>query len=378
MNNKTTINVLRLHPCLIFVAGLLPLFSSCSSPEAKIENEMLTVSAITVEPSSMITFKNYPASLEGISNVEIRPQADGYLKKIFVEEGAYVKQGQPLFQIEDNSYKEKYNGAAAAVQTAKANALKARIEVDRLKNLVEAKVISKVQLDNAKAVLDAENANIAQAIAVQKNAEINKAFTLITAPVGGYLGRIPYKIGSLIGRNDQNPLTVLSDIHVIYGYFSMSETDFLEFKKIYKGNTVEDKIKNIPKVTLVLPDESEYPQKGKIEMVQGQFDKTTAAISFKASFPNANGLLRSGNTGSIILPQQHENVIKIPQQATFELQNKVMAYVVGTDNKLRNVSLQIAGKDKDSYIISSGLKAGDRVVSKGLQKLKEGISVKIK
>ncbi|WP_316778627.1 efflux RND transporter periplasmic adaptor subunit [Pedobacter antarcticus] len=378
MNNKRTKNILRLHPYLIFVAGILPIFSSCSSSDAKMESEILTVSAITVEPTSMVTFKNYPASLEGISNIEIRPQADGYLKKIFVEEGAYVKQGQPLFQIEDNSYKEKYNDAAAAVQTAKANALKARIEVDRLQNLVEAKVISKVQLDNAKAVLDAENANIAQASAVQKGAEISKAFTLITAPVGGYLGRIPYKVGSLIGRNDQNPLTVLSDIHVIYAYFSMSETDFLEFKKIYKGNTVEDKIKNIPKVTLILPDESEYPQKGKIEMVQGQFDKTTAAITFKASFPNANGLLRSGNTGSIVLPQQHENVIKIPQQATFELQNKVMAYIVGTDNKLRNVSLKIAGKDEESYIVSSGLKAGDRVISKGLQRLKEGISVNIK
>lgn len=378
MTSNTILNIFRSHLHIIFIGSLLPLLNACSSPDANKENETLTVSVITVQPTSMTTFKNYPASLEGISNVEIRPQVDGYIKKIFVKEGAYVLKGQPLFQIDDNSYKEKYNDASAALQTANANALKARIEVNRLINLVDAKVISKVQLDNAKALLDAENSNVAQALAVQKGTAINRAFALVKAPVNGYLGRIPYKEGSLIGHNEENPLTTVSDIHTIYAYFSMSETDFLEFKRLYRGKTIEEKIKNLPPVTLLLPDGSYYPQQGKIEMVQGQFDKTTAAITFKASFPNSDGLLRSGNTGSLILSQHHEHVLKIPQQATFELQNKTMAYIVGKNNKLRNVSLTIEGKDNENYIISSGLKAGDRVVSKGLQKLKEGIIVQVK
>ncbi|MNU61666.1 Multidrug resistance protein MdtE precursor [compost metagenome] len=355
---------------------VLLISQACTSKQQKEKTKPPAVSIITVDTTSLVTRKHFAGNLEGIVNVEIRSQVEGYLEKIYVDEGAYVHKGQSLFLINDKPYNEQLNNTNAALLTAKANAAKAQIEVTRLEKLVAGKVISQVQLDNAKAVLDAEKANVAQAEAIQKGAAINKGFTLIKAPVSGYIGRIPFKAGSLINRNELVPLTLLSDIHEMYAYFSMSEKDFLQFKQRYPGNTIEQKIKNIPPVRLLLPDNSEYPYKGTVEMVQGQFDKTTAAITFRASFPNANGLLRSGNTGKVVLSQRSTGIIQIPQAATFEIQNKVLAYLIDKHNKIRNIPLKIVDKDDTRYIIGGGLKPGDRIVAKGLDRLHENMVVK--
>jgi membrane fusion protein (multidrug efflux system) len=352
------------------------LISACASQPEQGKPEPPVVPFINIDTSSVTTFTNFSGSLEGISNIEVRPQVEGYLEKIFVDEGAYVTAGQTLFLINDRPYNEQLNNANAAIETAKANMQKAQIDFNRLQRLVEGKVISPVQLENAQAVLNAEKANLTRAQSIQKAAAINKGYTRIKAEVSGYIGRIPYKVGSLVGHNEPLPLTILSDIHQMYAYFSMSEQDFLLFKQHYPGRTMEEKIKNMANVTLLLPDNSEYPQKGKVEMVEGQFDKTTAAITFRASFPNESGLLRSGNTGTVVLPQYSRHVIQIPQSATFELQNKVMAFVIDKNNKLDGVSLQISGKDDTSYIVSAGLKPGDRIVSNGLQRLHEDMVVR--
>jgi membrane fusion protein (multidrug efflux system) len=223
--------------------------------------------------------------------------------------------------------------------------------------------------------LNAENSNIAQAKAAQKLAIINKGYTLIKAPVSGYIGSLPYKVGSLISYTEPLPLTVLSDIHQMYAYFSMSENEFLEFTKRYPGKSMEEKIKQVPSVSLMLADNSVYGEMGRIDIVKGQFDETTAAITFRAIFPNAGSLLRSGNTGKVIIPFKYSDVIRIPQAATFQMQNKIMAYVIGKNDTLKSMSLKVLDKDDQYYIVSEGVKPGDNMVVKGTDRLREGMVV---
>jgi len=320
----------------------------------------LPVVTITTAPAT--TYQEFPASLEGKVNVEIRPQVKGYLEKIYVDEGAYVKAGQPLFKINENIYKEQLNNAQSNLLAAQANVQKAQVEVDRLTPLVENNVISDVQLKTAKAAYDAERASAEQAKAMVGDAQINVGYTLIKAPVSGYIGRIPYKTGSLVGKDEAQPLTVLSDVSEVYAYFSMSEQDFIAFKNQFAGKTIEEKLKHIPSVELVLADDSTYEEKGKIELVEGQFDRSVGAINFRASFPNPSRILRTGNTGKIRLPQIFTSVLIVPQEATFEIQDKIFVYTVADSNKIVTKPITISGRTANYYYVSNGIKAGEKVV----------------
>lgn len=333
----------------------------------------LPVFTVTTSPATI--YQEFPTALEGKNNVEIRSQVDGYLDRIYVEEGAYVRAGQPLFKIDSRAYGEQMNMAQANLQVANANIQKAKVEVDRLQPLVAAKVVSDVQMKTAKANYAAAVAAASQAKASVGGAKINVGFTTITAPVSGYIGRIPHKKGSLISRTDASPLTLLSDISEIYAYFSLSELDFIGFQKKYSGATLNEKLKNMPMVDLVIADNTTYPEKGKMSIVDGQFDKTTGAISVRAIFPNANGTLRTGNTGRVRMPQLFTNTLVIPQEATFEIQDKIYVYVVGKDKKVTGKPIQISGKTDSYYFISEGLSAGDKIVFTGIGALKDGVTI---
>jgi len=308
------------------------------------------------------TYQEFPATLEGRVNVEIRAQVDGYLDKIYVDEGAFVKAGQPLFKINDHIYGEQLSNAKSSLQAAQANMQKAQVEVDRLTPLVENNVISDVQLKTAKAAYEAAKASAEQAKAVVGNADINVGYTLIKAPVSGYIGRIPSKIGALVTKGDSQPLTLLSDVSEMYAYFSLSEQDFIAFKNKYTGNTIEEKVKQVPPVELVLPDNSMYAQKGKVSLVEGQFDKTTGAINLRASFPNTGGTLRTGNTGKIKVPTLYQAALVVPQEATFEIQDKVFVYTVADSNKIVTKPLTISGRTTNYYFVSDGVKTGEKIV----------------
>lgn len=332
----------------------------------------------TVISAPATIYQEFPTALEGKNNVEIRSQVDGYLDKIYVEEGAYVRAGQPLFKIDSRAYGEQMNMANANLQVANANIQKAKVEVDRLQPLVAAKVVSDVQLRTAKANYAAAVAAGSQAKASVGGARINVGFTTVTAPVSGYIGRIPHKKGSLISRTDADPLTMLSDISEIYAYFSLSELDFIGFQKKYAGATLNEKLKNMPMVDLVIADNSAYPEKGKMSIIDGQFDKTTGAISVRAVFPNPNGTLRTGNTGRVRMPQLFANTLVIPQEATFEIQDKIYVYVVGKDKKVTGKPITISGKTDSYYFISEGLVAGDQIVFTGIGALKDGVMIQPK
>ncbi|MEG0851712.1 efflux RND transporter periplasmic adaptor subunit [Flavobacterium plurextorum] len=334
---------------------------------------VLPVLAIT--SANTTTDAEYPAAIQGTVDVEIRPQVSGNLDRIFVDEGAYVSKGQTLFKINERPFREQLNNALASLHAAEAALINANLEVDKLTPLVQNKVVSDYQLKTAKASQKIAAANIEQAKAMVGSAKINLGYTNVTAPVSGYIGRLPKKQGSLVSASDVEALTTLSDVHEVFAYFSLSETDFINFKTQYAGNSLGDKIKKLPPVTLILADNSSYPQTGKIDMVDGQFDKTTGAITIRATFPNANGTLRSGNTGKIRLGLNHDDAILVPQAATVEMQDKVFVFTVGKDNKVTKMPITVVGKSGTNYLIKEGVKTGDQIVLSGIDKLQDGQAI---
>jgi membrane fusion protein (multidrug efflux system) len=317
---------------------------------------------ITAKALPATTYQDFTASVQGKRDVEIRPQVDGYLTGIEVDEGAYVHKGQPLFLIDRRPFEEQLNNANAALLAAQASMENAQINVDKLKPLVENKVVSNVQLRSAEATYNNVKAAADQARAAVESARINLNYSTIAAPSDGYVGDIPYKTGSLVTKIMAGALTVVSETRDMRVYFSMSEPEFLQFKQKYPGSTIADKVKEMPPVQLVLADNSVYPQPGKVELVEGQFDKTVGAIKFRASFPNADGTLRSGNTGKVRIPTLFKSVLVVPQDATFELQGKVFVYTVADSNKILTRPLTISGTTTNYYFVSDGVKQGDKIV----------------
>ncbi len=318
------------------------------------------------------TFQEYPASIEGSVNVEVRPQVSGTLEKVYVDEGAYVKAGQPIFKINDQPYRASLNNALAAQHSAEASLINAQLEVERLTPLVQNKVISDFQLKSAKATALVAKANIEQAKANVSTASINLGYTLIKAPVSGYIGRLIKKQGSLVAPVDAEALTQLSDVHDVHVYFALGEKDFVNFKDQYPGQTLSDKLKQLPAVSLILADDTEYGTKGRVDVIDGQFDKNTGAITVRAKFANPLGLLRSGNTGRIRLSLQHNNTLVVPQSATIEVQDKIFVYALADSNKVKKQAISVIGKTGTNYLVKDGVKAGDQIVLSGLDRLQEG------
>lgn len=325
-----------------------------------------------VESGNQTTYQEYPASVEGTVNVEVRPQVSGSLDKVFVDEGAFVNAGQPIFKINDQPYRAALNNALASLHAAEAAQGNAQIEIDKLTPLVANKVVSDYQLKTAKATLQVAKANIESAKANVATAKINLGYTLIKAPVSGYIGRLLKKQGSLVSPQDAEALTQLSDVHDVHVYFALGEKDFVDFKDQYAGNTIKDKLKSLPPVTLLLADGSEYAKQGKIDVIDGQFDKTTGAITVRASFANPQGLLRSGNTGKVRLSLPHPNALIVPQSATVEMQDKVFVYALADSNKVKKQPITIIGTSGENYLVKDGVKAGDQIVLSGMDKLQEG------
>ncbi|MXV17693.1 efflux RND transporter periplasmic adaptor subunit [Hufsiella ginkgonis] len=363
---------------LILAAAWLLIYSGCApsagqnaAPPAGEELPVITVSSRPVT-----TYTEFNASLQGSRDIEIRPQVDGYLQAIFVDEGAYVHRGQSLFRIDPASYQEQLNTANSLLLSAKAALENASINVEKLTPLVQNKVVSEVQLRLAQSAYESAKANVAQATAQVQAARINVGYTVVTAPVDGYVGRIPFKTGSLVGKTQAEALTVLSENKEMHAYFSMSEVDFLRFKEDFPGADVPEKIARLPQVELLLADNSIYAVKGKVELTEGQFGKTNGTISFRATFPNAGGLLRSGNTGKIRIPSQVTGALLVPQEATYELQDKIFVYALTDSNKVLGKPLTITGTTGNYYLVSGGLKAGEKIVYQGISRLHDGTVIR--
>lgn len=357
---------------VISIITAIILYSCSSKPEATTAPPPPTFPVVSVTSGNQTTYQEYPASIEGTVNVEIRPQISGALDKVYVDEGAYVHAGQPIFKINDQPYRAALSNAMASLHSAEASYGNAQLEIDKLTPLVVNKVVSDYQLKSAKAALQVAKANIESAKANVSTAKINLAYTVIKAPVGGYIGRLLKKQGSLVTSQDIDALTQLSDVHEVHVYFSLAEQEFVGFKNQYRGASLKDKLKNLPPVSLLLADGSVFGTTGKIDVIDGQFDKTTGAITVRATFSNPQGLLRAGNTGKVRLSLIHENATIVPESATIEMQDKVFVFALADSNKVKRVPINIIGRSAGNYLINSGVKAGDQIVLSGIDRLQEG------
>lgn len=351
------------------------LLAACAHQQTAVTTAAVSVPMATVNSGNAETVNEYPATIEGEAEVEIRPQVGGTLEKIFVDEGAYVSAGQPLFKINDQVYRERVNNANAELSAAQAAVASAQVEVNKIQPLVQNKVVAEMQLKTANANLEAAQARVKQGQALLSDAEINLGYTLIKAPAPGYIGRLNKKVGSLLSVGDVQELTNLSNIKIVHVYFSLSESEFAVLKDQMTGNSIEEKLKSARPVSLALAAGDVYPETGRLDMVNGGFDKNSGAITIRASFANSNGLLRSGNTGKIRLTFTQENVITIPQSATTSIQDKIFVYTVGDSSKVHKQPVNVVGRTANTFLVNDGLKNGDRIVLEGIEGLQEGTHV---
>ncbi|MGV8135012.1 MAG: efflux RND transporter periplasmic adaptor subunit [Mangrovibacterium sp.] len=312
----------------------------------------------------------YPVTIKGKEDIEIRPRIDGFIDAIYVDEGAVVKKGQPLFKINSPQSEQALTSARAALNSAEAQVNIARVDVNRIRPLVEKNIVSKVELEMAESTWQSQVAALAQAEATLKNAEATMSWTNVTSPVDGLVGEISYRQGSLV--DSDKLLTTVANTSNAFAYFSLNEKDLFTFLNNLEGSTQAEKIKNAPEITLTLANGTAYEYPGKIETITGSINTITGTASFRAEFPNKEGKLRSGSSGKISIPRHIENAMVIPQKATFAQQNKTLIYLVQGDSVIQRVISVLPTPDSKSYVVMNGLQDGDKIVADGIATLSHG------
>ena len=337
------------------------------------DNEFTVMTAVSSESRQT---KTYPATIKGLQDIEIRPQVSGFIVKLCVDEGATVKRGQALFQIDPTQYQAAYNQAKATVESAKANLETVKSTEANKKMLHEQKIISDFEYQTAVNNLLSAKASLAQAEAMLISAKQNLDFCTVTSPSDGVIGTFPYRIGSLVSPSVVEPLTTVSQIGDMYVYFSMTEKQLLEMTR--SELSLKEQLAEMPEVKLQLADGTMYEAPGKIDAVSGVIDQTTGSVSMRAIFPNEKNILRSGGMANIIFPYVMEDVIIIPQYATQEIQDKKFVYVLQADSTLKHTEVSISNlNDGKNYIVVGGLKAGQQIVIEGVQNLQEGQKIEV-
>lgn len=346
----------RLSVCVV-------LFISACTSQKEQSNTPETFSVTSPVVMDTAYTNEYVADIHSIQNVEIRARIKGYIEAIHVDEGKYVKAGQLLFSISSKEYKEALIKAKAFLKSAVAEAKTAEVDIQNVKTLVTKNIVSKTELELAQSKLDAANAKIEEAESDVANASLNLSFTEIRAPFDGILNRIPNKTGSLI--DEGTLLTSISDNKEVFAYFNVSEKEYLDF--IAKKNTDEKS-----EVVLLLANSQPHKYKGVVETVDGEFDKTTGNIAFRARFANSEGILKHGSSGKIRLKNKLKDAIIIPQKSTFEIQEKIYVFTVDKNNTVQMKCVVPKYRLSSLYIIESGLLPTDKLIYEGIQRVKEG------
>ncbi|MFC5410361.1 efflux RND transporter periplasmic adaptor subunit [Larkinella bovis] len=332
---------------------------------------------LTLTPRTTTLNSDYPATIEGQQDIEIRPKIDGYIEQIFVDEGATVRKGQPLFKITAPQYEQEVRTAQAAIKIAQADVNAAQMEVNKVRPLVEKNIVSKYVLESAEFTFQAKQAALAQANATLANARTNLGYTSVTSPANGIVGIIPYKIGSLVNSNTPQPLTTVSNIGNIYAYFSINEKQVLEFSRNTKGATTQARLATMPPVSLILANGQEFPKKGRIETTSGSINTETGSVRVRATFPNPGNLVRSGSSGIVRIPVTVDSAIVIPQKATYEIQGKTFVYLVESNGTVQSSAISVMqNNDGRFFIVQQGLRPGQQIVLEGVATLREGASIK--
>ncbi|MNU20785.1 Efflux pump periplasmic linker BepF [compost metagenome] len=309
----------------------------------------------------------YVADIQAYKNVEVHARIEGMLDKIYIKEGQAVRKGQLLFKINDSELQIERTKADAAYKSAMADARVAQVEVERVQILVDKKIITKTELDLAKAKYRALMAKADVALADKSAVEKRISYTHITSPFDGIVDRIPLKEGSLLASNSL--LTTISDIHSVFAYFNISENEFFKIRS--HGDTQQ-----VLSISLILPDGSTYPHHGKLESAESEIDASTGNIAYKAKFENPEKILRHGGSGRLLITRPMKQAMLMPQKAVFEIQDKNYVFVVDNKGTVRQRSIAVAQRVADYYLIKGGLDTKDQVVLEGIQSLREGQVIK--
>lgn len=353
----------------IAVCMLLPSCKGKGDQQQSQAQQAPEFTVMTVSESDATLQRGIPTTLEGENDVEIRPQISGFLTKVCVEEGQRVNKGQTLFIIDQVSLQAQVDAAQAAVAVAQANVNTAQTNMNNNKILFDKNIISQPAYQTSVDAFNAAKAQLSQTQANLTSAKKTLSYSTVTAPAAGVVGRIDFREGSLVSPSSL--LTVLSDNAEMRATFSLNEKELLALTDGGK-RSIDEAIKQMPEVTLILADGSTYEYPGKIISISGVIDQATGSVSAKALFPNPKGMLHSGNTGQILLPQVHREIITVPQAATYEIQDMKFVYVVNDSNKVKSRAIQIAPEnDGQNYIVIGGLQPGETIVTEGV-----GISVK--
>lgn len=371
----------QLSAVSVAIMGLAAL-TGCSKNDqaaqmAAMMNQAPTLAVMTVEPSNIELESQYPATIKGKTDIDVRPMVSGNIVAVHVDEGAQVHKGQLLFTIDQVPYQAAVEQAQAAVNVAQTSVQTAEISVESNRALRAKNIISEHAMQISENQLAQAKAQLAQAQAGLVNAKKNLSYTQVTAPSAGVVGSIPLRVGALASPSGQ-PLTTVSDNSQVYAYFSLTERQILDLTE-GGAKSLNAAIAAMPEVELKLANGAIYPQKGKVATVSGVIDASTGASTVRALFNNENGVLRSGSTGSVIIPETFTDVIVIPQTATGEIQGNKYVMTVDKDNVLHQTTIQVDPlQDGKNYVVTSGLAAGDRIVTEGIgTKARNGIEIKI-
>lgn len=370
MKNKTMIRV----SAALLVVGIL---SACGGKKDNQQRgqQIGTYKVLTLEKSSTTLISEYPASIEGVKDIDIRPKIDGYIEEVLVDEGQEVKKGQLLFRINNPQFGQDMKGLQAAVATAESAVSTAELQVTKTRPLVEKGIISRFELENAEIALQARKSDLENAKARYANAVTNVGYTQVKSPVDGVVGTLPYRIGSYVNSGTAQPLTQVSDISVVQAYFSIGERQQLDLMASIEGATFQEKIDKLPEVELILSNGQKYEHKGKIKSFSGQVNRQTGAFRVRADFANPESLIRSGGSATVQIPQHMESVILIPQSATFEMQDKIVALVV-EDNKVKGVPVKVRNvPGGEFYVVDEGLSERDVILIEGVGVVSEGTEI---
>lgn len=360
---------------IVLFAFCLALLSSCGKKGFNLNGGTPECAVQELKTTTVDLKSSYPATIKGKQDVEIRPQVSGFITKVCVDEGSMVRKGQVLFIIDPVQYEAAARTAKASVATAEANVNTQQITVDNKRALNKKNIISDYDLTMAENTLASAKAQLAAAKAQLTSAQQNLGFTSVKSPSDGIVNTIPYRLGSLVSPSIQTPMTIVSDINEMYVYASMTEKDLL--KLVRQDGSQQSAVETYPEVELQLADGTVYGNKGKMSTISGVINQNTGAVSIRATFPNAQHLLRSGGMGNLIIPYHMENAISIPQRATTELQDKKFVFILGADNKVKMTEIAVFNVDNgQEYVVTSGLKAGDKVVLDNASTLKDGQEIK--
>lgn len=349
-------------------------FASCGGNEAP-QEEARPYPVVEAESRDILAYQTFPTSIQGTNNNDVRAKIQGYISEVLVDEGQRVRKGQVMFRLETNSLSQNASAAQSGVAVAQARVEAAQVEVSRLKPLVEQNIVSNVLLETANVNLLQANSELEQAMANHKSITANVDYSVIRAPMDGVVGKINLRAGALVGPSDQTPITAVSDIRELYAYFSMNEAEYINFLYETEGSSMEEKLKNFPQVELVMANGRIYEEKGEISAATGQINPQTGSIQFRVSFPNKQGMLTNGNSGTIRIPKLFKGVVVVPETGIFEQQGKTFAYTVQSDT-VRLAEIKLIDRINNLVLVEHGVKQGDIVVANGVARLRPNTAIR--